>query len=79
MKKNFKIKPDKRPPNVYIDQKYLDRIEEDIERCYPMLRRSDFINNILKSYYENTAGWAKIDETMSKETKKDKEPRQSFK
>lgn len=82
-KKQFKVKEEKYPPNVLINKKYLERIDEDIERCYPLLRRSDFLNNLLQSYYNGVAGWKKIDKKMSIE-KKDKETpdkklRQSFK
>lgn len=73
--KQFKIKDELYPPNVLIDPEYLKLIDEDIERCFPLLRRSDFLNSLLKSYYDGTAGWKKIDEKMgnrddTKETRK---------
>ena len=78
MKNKNKLKKELHPPNVYISPEYLARVDEDILRCYPLLRRSTFLENLLKSYYEGTAGWSKIDKVMSKE-EKDKEPRRSYK
>lgn len=78
--KVFKIKPELYPPNVLIDPEYLKLIENDIERCYPLLRRSDFLNSLLKSYYDGTAGWKKIDEKMNNNNDdSNKKLRQSFK
>ena len=56
-KSNFKIKPDAHPPNVYIDPKYLKLVEEDITAFYPLLKRSSFIENLLKAYFDGVAGW----------------------
>lgn len=55
----FKIKPEVHANNVYIDPKYLALVEEDIEAFFPLLRRSDFISNLLKSYFAGCAGWKK--------------------
>lgn len=58
-KSKFKIKPEVHANNIYIDPKYLKLVEEDIEAFYPLLRRSDFISNLLKSYFSGCAGWRK--------------------
>lgn len=77
MKEKKIPKPEVQPFNCFVPAKQLKQIDEDIKRCYPLLRRSDFISNLIKSYYSGTAGWASIDKLS--DDKEDKEPRRSYK
>jgi len=80
-KNKFKIKPEAHANNIYIDPKYLKLVEEDIEAFFPLLRRSDFVNNLLKSYFGGNAGWQKRKELINEDREKDstKGRRKSFK
>jgi len=70
-KSKFKIKPEAHANNIYIDPKYLKLVEEDIEAFFPLLRRSDFISNLLKSYFSGCAGWRKRADLIDEDREED--------